>query len=78
MERTGALADALRAAAADADAIHHDLCPGALIDGDRDGPCSCGVPDLLRQLAARAAGRRAPALRRPAASAPPGYGRVAE
>lgn len=74
MERTGALADALRAAAADADAIHHDLCPGALIDGDREGACSCGVPDLLRELAARAE-RRPPALRRPAAGAPPNYGR---
>lgn len=46
------LRDALDAAATDADSIHHDLCPGALIPGRLTGRCSCGVPELLRQLSA--------------------------
>jgi hypothetical protein len=75
MDRTEALADALRAAAADADSIHHDLCPGALIEEERDGPCSCGIPALVRALAALAV-RRPPAVRRPAGR--PGGGRRAE
>jgi hypothetical protein len=73
MDRTGVPSDALRAAAADADAIHHDLCAGALIDGGREGPCSCGVPGLLRELAARFGARQPAALRRPPAGGPPTF-----
>ena len=44
------LADELDAAVLDADAIHHDLCRGAMVPGRSSGPCSCGIPGLLRKL----------------------------
>lgn len=40
------LADRLFAAADDAGAFHHDLCAGR-----PDAPCSCGMPQLVLDLA---------------------------
>ncbi len=38
----------LIAAGEDAESCHHDLCER--FDEDEPGPCSCGVPGLLRRL----------------------------
>lgn len=46
---TWALLNDLAAAADDAEHVHNDLC--ALFDADQPGPCSCGIPGLLRAAA---------------------------